>query len=96
MDNLLYTFILLLITIGILLYITYKIKQQNFRSDNNIKIISRYSLGTKEKLALLNVDDTRILIGITPTSICTLHVFKGDMKDKSLTQHADSQKEYMT
>ncbi len=80
MDNFLYTFILLLIAIGILLYITYKIKNQNFRSDNNIKIISRYSLGTKEKLALLNVDDTKILIGMTPSSICTLHVFENDEK----------------
>ncbi len=38
----------------------------------NIKILSMLSLGTKEKVVLLEVEGERVLVGVTPQQMTTL------------------------
>lgn len=40
-----------------------------------MKVVSVMNLGTRERIALLDVGGTQILVGITPSTIRTLHVF---------------------
>ncbi len=44
-------------------------------NSNAMKVVSVMALGTRERIALVEVGDTQILVGITPSSIRTLHVF---------------------
>ena len=46
-------------------------------NNKHIKIINAVSLGTKEKIVLMEVNDVVLLIGATPNHIETLHVFNG-------------------
>ncbi|MCH8496909.1 MAG: flagellar biosynthetic protein FliO [Marinobacter sp.] len=40
-----------------------------------MKVVSVMALGARERIALIDVAGTQILVGITPTTIRTLHVF---------------------
>ncbi len=44
-------------------------------NSNAMKVVSVMALGTRERIALVDVGGTQILVGITPSSIRTLHVF---------------------
>lgn len=41
----------------------------------HIKVLSASAVGTRERIALVEVGDKKILVGITPQTINTLHVF---------------------
>ncbi|MCP5206446.1 MAG: flagellar biosynthetic protein FliO [Hahellaceae bacterium] len=52
----------------------------------HIKVLSATMIGARERLALVEVGDKRILIGVTPQQINTLHVFaKEDIPDERET-----------
>lgn len=40
-----------------------------------MKVVSVMAIGTRERVALMEVGDKQILLGVTPSSIRTLHVF---------------------
>ncbi|MDK8463936.1 flagellar biosynthetic protein FliO [Marinobacter sp. SS13-12] len=40
-----------------------------------IKVVSVMPMGTRERIALIEVGGTQILLGVTPSTIRTLHVF---------------------
>ncbi|KPQ02451.1 flagellar biosynthetic protein FliO [Marinobacter sp. HL-58] len=40
-----------------------------------IKVVSVMPMGTRERIALIEVGGTQILVGVTPSTIRTLHVF---------------------
>jgi flagellar protein FliO/FliZ len=44
-------------------------------SDHAMRIVGSMSLGAKEKVLLLHVEDKHILVGVTPQAISSLHVF---------------------
>ena len=69
--NLLFV-LLLIITAAFLL------KRSKFAgriANKNIKVISHFSIGAKEKLVLIEVDQQKILLGVTAHQIRTLHAF---------------------
>lgn len=41
----------------------------------DLKVLSTMSLGTREKIVLIEVEKQKILLGVTPTNISSLHVF---------------------
>jgi flagellar protein FliO/FliZ len=44
-------------------------------SSQAIQITHQLAIGSKERLLCVNIDGTRLLLGMTPQSIATLHVF---------------------
>lgn len=44
-------------------------------NNNAIKVMSVMAIGTRERIALIEVGGQQILLGITPSAIRTLHVF---------------------
>ncbi len=48
-----------------------------------IKVVSVMALGARERLALIEVGGQQILLGITPSTIRTLHVFDEPVVDAS-------------
>jgi flagellar biogenesis protein FliO len=45
------------------------------RADGPIRVVARTHLGAKERLCLIEVGSTSILLALTPTQIQTLHVW---------------------
>lgn len=46
-----------------------------FATNSQLKIVSSMPLGTRERIVLIDAGGQQLLLGITPTSINTLHVF---------------------
>jgi flagellar protein FliO/FliZ len=47
----------------------------SFSANSQLKILSSMPLGTRERIVLIDAGGQQLLLGITPTSINTLHVF---------------------
>lgn len=45
----------------------------------HIRIIEGMAVGTRDKLLLIEVDGRRVLLGMSPGRITTLHAFAGDI-----------------
>jgi flagellar protein FliO/FliZ len=52
----------------------------------DIRVISRINIGQREKIALVEVGQINILIGIAPGHIQTLHVFEHPVRDGKSTR----------
>jgi flagellar protein FliO/FliZ len=46
-----------------------------------VQVIGGVSLGTRERAVLLSVDGIRLLVGVAPGQVRTLHVLDGDQRD---------------
>ncbi len=65
--------------IGLIFALSWFVKrfsQGSFSANSHIKILSAMPLGTRERIALIEVGGQQLLLGITSTSINTLHVFE--------------------
>ena len=49
------------------------------QGSGHIRIIEGLALGTRDKLLLVEIDGRRVLLGLTPGRIATLHSFAGDV-----------------
>jgi flagellar biosynthetic protein FliO len=58
-----------------LAFLLKKIKQVKYSGSNQIKIVNAVSIGAKEKIVLLEVNGSTLLIGATANQITTLHRF---------------------
>jgi flagellar protein FliO/FliZ len=65
-----------------------------FSTNSQLKILSSMPLGTRERIVLIDAGGQQLLLGITPTSINTLHVFADPivMDNKAEVQSDFSQK----
>ena len=67
----------LVVVIALILGLAWVLKKYGRLPSNNLvdmKILGGLSLGTREKAILIEVDNTRLLVGVTPGHIQTLHV----------------------
>lgn len=67
--------LLVLILMLTLMFFLKKFKMTKFAKSNPIKIINTVALGSKEKVLLVEVNNTTLLLGATPSHIETLYVF---------------------
>ncbi|QSP94398.1 flagellar biosynthetic protein FliO [Marinobacter salinisoli] len=68
----------LLAVVAIIYGCAWMVRRMNGMTGMNnqaMKVVSVMALGTRERIALVEVGGQQILLGITPSSIRTLHVF---------------------
>ncbi|MFW5825188.1 MAG: flagellar biosynthetic protein FliO [Marinobacter sp.] len=68
----------LLVVVALIFGCAWLIRRMNGLTGMNsgaMKVVSVMALGARERIALIDVAGTQILVGITPGSIRTLHVF---------------------
>jgi flagellar protein FliO/FliZ len=69
----------LLVVLALIMGCAWLVRRMNGLTGMNtsaMKVVSVMALGTRERIALVDVGGTQILVGITPSSIRTLHVFE--------------------
>lgn len=94
LSNILNMFMGLAIVVALILGLSWVLRKYGRLPGNNLvdmKVIGGLSLGTREKAVLIEVENTRLLIGVTPGHIQTLHVLgtQGEQNsafDKTLQQ----------
>ena len=64
-----------------------RVKSVQTRNGKHIQILDALSLGTRDRIVLVEVDDTRVLVGVSPGQIHALHAFGiGQEAEKSFTK----------
>lgn len=59
-------------------WIVKRLGNTHLLQQRNMKLLSTMPLGTREKVVLMEVENKKILLGVTPNQISSLHVFDGD------------------
>jgi len=75
--NMLNTVIGLVVVIALILALAWAVKKYGQLPNNNqanMKILGGLSLGTREKAVLIEVEGKKLLLGVAPGRIATLHV----------------------
>lgn len=87
------------ITLGLLFIVcliyagAWMVKRLNggvLQSANKMRIVSGLSLGAREKLLLVDVAGTQLLLGVAPGRVSSLHVFESPVVDAQMGSAADS------
>lgn len=70
----------LVVVVALILGLAWVLKKYGRLPNHNLvdmKVLGGLSLGTREKAILIEVENTRLLVGVTPGHIQTLHVLDG-------------------
>ena len=78
----------------LMLFFLKKFKTSQYSGNKHIKIINMVSIGVKEKIILMEVNNTFLLVGATPTHIETLHVFDELEAAKTAAQPVAAQQSF--
>ncbi len=52
-----------------------RVSGQHFAGGNNMRVLSTLAVGSRDRIALVQVGQQQLLIGVSPGRINTLHVF---------------------
>lgn len=66
--------ILIIMVILLLSWFLRKFSKLQFSSMGNVKILDSIAVGAREKMLLIEVGETQLLVGVCPGSIRTLHI----------------------
>lgn len=74
-NHVIINFIVILAFIVVLLYVLKQVITVRVKLNQKINILQNTMIGSKERLLLVEINNTTLLIGATPTKIETLYVF---------------------
>jgi len=83
----------LVVVIALILGLAWVLKKYGRLPSHNLvdmKVLGGLSLGTREKAILIEVDNKRLLVGVTPGHIQTLYVLDQPGVDSNIESAADS------
>ncbi len=67
---------IVVLCIIVLAWMAKKMNRFQSSSDASLKILGALSLGTREKIVLLQIGDEQLVVGVSPGRLNTLHVLK--------------------
>lgn len=65
----------LLAVLFLVLYLTKRFKIGKYSAEHQIKVLNIVSIGAKEKIVLVEINDTKLVLGATPNHIETLYSY---------------------
>ncbi len=77
--------------IFVLMYVLKKLKLAKYAQNRHIRIINSVPIGGKEKILLLEVNNTFLLLGATPNHIETLYVFDELKETQTVTANGGNE-----
>lgn len=72
----------LVLVVALLLLLAWGMRRLNrFQSQGSVdlRVVGGLTLGTREKILLVEAGDARLLVGVSPGGLSTLHVFPGEV-----------------
>lgn len=69
-----------LILMVLCLWLLKRLSQWNVPAQGQIRVLGGLSLGSRERLVVIEVGRTQLVLGVAPGRIQTLHVLEGDMR----------------
>jgi flagellar protein FliO/FliZ len=93
-DAMLQTAVWLLVIVGFILVLAWAVRRfTNIgpRSAGAMRVLSALPVGNRERIALVQVGDKQLLIGVAPGHISTLHVFEDNVIDPNADARSHGQ-----
>ncbi len=72
-----------------LAWVVKRLGNTHLLQQRNLKVLSTMPLGTREKVILIEVENQKILLGVTPSNISSLHVFSASEESSSTDTEED-------
>ncbi len=69
-----------LILMVLCLWLLKRLSQWNVPAQGQLRVLAGLSLGSRERLVVIEVGRTQLVLGVAPGRIQTLHVLEGDMR----------------
>ncbi|OCH98661.1 flagellar biosynthetic protein FliO [Legionella jamestowniensis] len=88
----------LLLVVGVIVLLSWLLRRLNnagLGNSNGFKVIASMSLGTREKIMLINTGNRFLLLGVTSGSINTLHDFGEELPVGFLSDTKTSFSEFL-
>lgn len=86
----------IIIFILVLMYVLKRLRQTKFADSPEIRVINTVAIGTKERIILMEANNTMLLIGATPNHISTLHVFDDSAPEQGIKNEFESLREFLS
>ncbi|WED43745.1 flagellar biosynthetic protein FliO [Legionella cardiaca] len=88
----------LLLVVGVIVFLSWLLRRLNsagLGNTNGFKVMASMSLGTREKIMLVNIGNRFLLLGVTSGSIITLHDFGEELPTGFLLDTKTSFKDFL-
>ncbi|CEK11281.1 flagellar biosynthetic protein FliO [Legionella hackeliae] len=88
----------LLLVVGVIVFLSWLLRRLNsagLGNTNGFRVIASMSLGTREKIMLINTGNRFLLLGVTTGSINTLHDFGEELPAGFLSDNKTSFTEFL-
>ena len=72
--------LVVLLSIVVLAWFAKRFNRLQGSADGSLQIISGISLGSRERVVLLRAGETRLVLGVSPGRVSTLHVMSGEQQ----------------
>lgn len=82
--------IVVVICILVLAWIAKRVNGLQSSTDGMLKILGGISMGSRERVVLLQVGEQQLLLGVSPGRINTLHVLDGNIENENLNSDSIS------
>ena len=82
--------IVVVICILVLAWVAKRVNGLQSSTDGMLKIIGGISMGSRERVVLLQVGEKQLLLGVSPGRINTLHVLDGNIENDDLNSDSIS------
>jgi len=90
-----FSLLMVLAVILALAWLLRRFGQGGFSGQGDMKVVASLSLGTRERLVVVDIQGQQLLIGVTPQQIRTLHVFDEPVIDPAQPRSADFRNKLM-
>ena len=74
--------LIVIISIVVLAWFARRLNRFSSSADGSMKVLGGLSMGTRERIVLVEVESTRLVLGVTPGQIQALHVLPEKQADE--------------
>jgi len=66
--------VMVLLLVGVLAWMAKRLNGSRFSGGRNLRLVAGLSLGARERILVVEVGDTQLVVGVAPGRVQTLHV----------------------
>ena len=74
--------LIVILSIVVLAWVARRLNRFSASADGSMKVVGGLSMGTRERIVLVEVESTRLVLGVTPGRIQALHVMPQQQADE--------------
>jgi len=73
---------LVLVLVVVLAWLARRLNQSRFTGADRLRLVGGISLGARERIVVVEVDDVQLVVGVAPGRVQTLHVLERPLQEQ--------------